>query len=119
VRQVFAKAGLASPVVGSIIVGAVNTGGTLVAALLMDRAGRRQMLLASHVVMALCLAALTTSTYLPCAPPLCPLLPIARLAAMLQSPSDPPLPDLPMARRCNHPAPLLPLPRHMSMLHCP
>ena len=68
--QVFAKAGLQSPVLGSIIVGVVNTVGTLVAALLMDRAGRRQMLLTSHIVMALCLAALTISTYLPRAPPL-------------------------------------------------
>lgn len=61
----FAKAGLQSPVVGSIIVGSVNVAGTLVAATLMDRAGRRQMILASHCIMAACLAALAASTYLP------------------------------------------------------
>lgn len=67
--QVFAKAGLESPVLGSIIVGSVNVAGTLLAATLMDKAGRRQLLLTSHIVMAVCLFALAVSTYLPCAPP--------------------------------------------------
>lgn len=51
---------------GSIIVGAVNVVGTLVAAFLMDRAGRRQLLLVSHVIMTACLAGLAISTWLPC-----------------------------------------------------
>ena len=51
---------------GSIIVGAVNVVGTLVAAFLMDNAGRRQLLLVSHVIMAACLAGLAISTWLPC-----------------------------------------------------
>ncbi|EIE21964.1 general substrate transporter, partial [Coccomyxa subellipsoidea C-169] len=63
--DVFAKAGLDSPVLGSIIVGSVNVAGTLLAATLMDRAGRRQLLLTSHIVMAACLFALAISTYLP------------------------------------------------------
>ena len=67
--QVFAKAGLESPVLGSIIVGAVNVMGTLVAAFLMDHAGRRQLLLVSHVIMAACLSGLAISTWLPCEHP--------------------------------------------------
>ena len=63
----FAKAGLESPVLGSIIVGSVNVAGTMLAATLMDKAGRRQLLLTSHIVMAVCLSALAVSTYLPCA----------------------------------------------------
>ncbi|KAK9919103.1 hypothetical protein WJX75_009435 [Coccomyxa subellipsoidea] len=63
--DVFAKAGLDSPVLGSIIVGSVNVAGTLLAATLMDRAGRRQLLLTSQIVMAVCLFALAVSTYLP------------------------------------------------------
>ena len=63
--QVFAQAGLASPVVGSIVVGAVNTGGTLLAASLIDRAGRRTLLLTSHIAMAVCLAALAAANLLP------------------------------------------------------
>ncbi|BDA46904.1 Plastidic glucose transporter 4 [Coccomyxa sp. Obi] len=63
--DVFAKAGLESPVLGSIIVGSVNVAGTMLAATLMDRAGRRQLLLTSHIVMAVCLFALAVSTYLP------------------------------------------------------
>lgn len=51
--------------IGSIIVGSVNVVGTLLAATLMDRAGRRQLLLTSHIVMAVCLTALAVSTYLP------------------------------------------------------
>lgn len=64
--QVFAKAGLDSPVLGSIIVGAVNVVGTTVAVFLMDHAGRRQLLLVSHAIMATCLAALSISSWLPC-----------------------------------------------------
>ncbi len=64
--QVFAKAGLESPVLGSIIVGAVNVMGTVIAAFLMDHAGRRQLLLVSHVIMTACLAGLAISTWLPC-----------------------------------------------------
>jgi MFS family permease len=45
----------------------VNVVGTLAAAVLMDRAGRRQLLLSSYTIMAICLAALSISTYLPCA----------------------------------------------------
>ncbi len=52
--------------VGSIIVGAVNVVGTLVAAFLMDHAGRRQLLLVSYVIMTVCLAGLAISTWLPC-----------------------------------------------------
>ena len=66
VMQVFAKAGLDSPVLGSIIVGAVNVVGTTVAVFLMDHAGRRQLLLVSHAIMAICLAALSISSWLPC-----------------------------------------------------
>ena len=62
----FAKAGLESPVLGSIVVGAVNVAGTLVAAFLMDHAGRRQLLLVSHVIRTACLAGLAISTWLPC-----------------------------------------------------
>lgn len=68
--QVFAKAGLESPVLGSIIVGAVNVVGTAVAAFLMDHAGRRQLLLVSHVIMTACLAGLAISTWLPCKHPI-------------------------------------------------
>ena len=64
--QVFAKAGLDSPVLGSIIVGAVNVMGTTAAVFLMDNAGRRQLLLVSHAIMAACLAALSISSWLPC-----------------------------------------------------
>ena len=71
----FAKAGLESPVLGSIIVGSVNVAGTMLAAMLMDKAGRRQLLLTSHIVMAVCLSALAVSTYLPCASPTHPLAP--------------------------------------------
>ncbi|CAK0785259.1 hypothetical protein CVIRNUC_008465 [Coccomyxa viridis] len=63
--DVFAKAGLDSPVLGSIIVGAVNVVGTTVAVFLMDHAGRRQLLLVSHAIMATCLAALSISSWLP------------------------------------------------------
>ena len=63
--QVFARAGLSSPVVGSIVVGSVNIGGTLLAASLIDRAGRRTLLLTSHIAMAVCLAALAAANLLP------------------------------------------------------
>ena len=53
--------------------GAVNVVGTLVAAFLMDRAGRRQLLLVSHVIMAACLAGLAISTWLPCEHRVCSL----------------------------------------------
>ena len=42
--QVFTRAGLQSPILGSIIVGCVNVAGTGVAAYLMDRLGRRVLL---------------------------------------------------------------------------
>ena len=67
----FAQAGLASPVIGSIVVGALNTGGTLLAASLIDRAGRRTLLLTSHTAMAACLAALAAANLLPGAFPHC------------------------------------------------
>jgi hypothetical protein len=67
--QVFARAGLSSPVVGSIVVGSVNIAGTLLAAALIDRAGRRTLLLTSHAAMAVCLAALAGANLLPGTPP--------------------------------------------------
>ncbi|KAF8055122.1 menG [Scenedesmus sp. PABB004] len=53
--KVFAGAGLASPIAGSIVVGGVNLSVTLGAARLLDRAGRRPLLLASYGAMALAL----------------------------------------------------------------
>lgn len=63
--KVFEQAGLQSPIVGSIAVGATNLGFTLVAAALMERAGRRFLLIMSFSGMAACLATLAAFMLLP------------------------------------------------------
>ncbi|KAK9788826.1 hypothetical protein WJX73_001137 [Symbiochloris irregularis] len=63
--QVFAMAGLSSPVIGSIIVGLIQVVATLAAAALMDRAGRRLLLLISHLGMGACLFILAAAFLLP------------------------------------------------------
>ncbi|PSC75287.1 plastidic glucose transporter 4-like isoform [Micractinium conductrix] len=63
--QVFQQAGLQSPIVGSIAVGLTNLAFTLVAAVLMDRAGRRPLLLTSFAGMGACLAAFSAVLLLP------------------------------------------------------
>ena len=68
--QVFAQAGLESPVLGSVLMGIVNLFGSGLATLLMDRAGRRPLLLASHAGMGACLAALSAAFVLPGVPAL-------------------------------------------------
>ena len=62
--QVFGQAGLKSPVIGSIIVGAVNTVGTSIAVVLMDKLGRRPLLIFSHAGMAVCLVSMSVTKYL-------------------------------------------------------
>eukprot|EP00899_Mesostigma_viride_P006409 jgi/Mesvir1/1576/Mv14546-RA.3 len=62
---VFAKAGLASPIVGSIMIGVVNLAGTLLASALMDKAGRKALMNASNGGMALCLLALAGALVVP------------------------------------------------------
>ncbi|KAL4430702.1 hypothetical protein ABPG75_005958 [Micractinium tetrahymenae] len=63
--QVFQQAGLQSPILGSIAMGLTNVAFTVVAALLMDHAGRRPLLLTSFAGMAACLAALAAVMQLP------------------------------------------------------
>ena len=53
--QVFRQAGLTSPVLSTIGVGAVFVVGTGLAACMMDHVGRRPLLLLSHSAMAACL----------------------------------------------------------------
>ena len=57
--QVFEQAGLKSPILGSIVIGLVNVAGTVVAALVMDRCGRKPLLLISHFGMAVSLASIS------------------------------------------------------------
>lgn len=66
VCQVFARAGLRSPILGSIVVGCVNVAGTGVAAYLMDRLGRRPLLILSHAGMAISLISISVARFLPC-----------------------------------------------------
>lgn len=68
--QVFLKAGLKSPIVGSILVGAINLGFTAGAATLMDRWGRKPLLQASFAGMAASLAAVAAAIFLPSERPL-------------------------------------------------
>lgn len=63
--QVFKEAGLHTPVVGSIIMGAINICGTLLAAALMDRAGRRLLLLLSYAGMGTCLLLIAIASFIP------------------------------------------------------
>lgn len=63
--EVFKKAGLKSPVLGSIIMGCINLGGTLTAVFLMDRAGRRRLILVSHGGMAFCLLLISVVAFIP------------------------------------------------------
>lgn len=63
--QVFQKAGLSSPIVGSIVMGLVNVVFTLVAAHLSDRAGRRPLLLLSFAGMCASLAGVAVVVLLP------------------------------------------------------
>lgn len=63
--QVFKEAGLNSPVLGSIIMGCVNLAGTLAAVALMDRAGRRLLILLSHAGMAACLILIAVVAFIP------------------------------------------------------
>eukprot|EP00898_Chlorokybus_atmophyticus_P004831 jgi/Chlat1/5349/Chrsp35S05279 len=66
---VFARAGLYSPIVGSILVGVVNLAGTLIASSLMDKAGRKTLMLASFGGMAACLLALAVGLLVPALQP--------------------------------------------------
>ena len=61
----FKEAGLNSPVLGSIIMGCVNLAGTLAAVALMDRAGRRLLILLSHAGMAACLILIAVVSFIP------------------------------------------------------
>jgi hypothetical protein len=61
--QVFLRAGLKSPILGSILVGAINLGFTAAAATLMDRWGRKPLLQASFCGMAASLAAVAAATF--------------------------------------------------------
>lgn len=63
--QVFRDAGLKSPVAGSVAMGASNVVGTLLAAFLMDRLGRRPLLLFSHSAMAVCLLTMSAAQFSP------------------------------------------------------
>ncbi len=63
--QVFKQAGLSSPVLASVALGCGNLGMTLVAAVLMDRAGRRALLTASFAGMGACLALTSAFMWLP------------------------------------------------------
>jgi len=63
--QVFTRAGLSSPIIGSIIVGCVNVVGTGVAAYIMDKTGRRPLLIASHAGMAISLISISLAKFLP------------------------------------------------------
>ncbi|DBB09503.1 TPA: hypothetical protein ACH3X3_008063 [Trebouxia sp. C0006] len=63
--SVFTRAGLSSPIIGSIIVGCVNVVGTGVAAYLMDKTGRRPLLIASHAGMAISLISISLAKFLP------------------------------------------------------
>ena len=65
--QTLKEAGLASPVAGSILLGLINVLGTLLAAFLMDRAGRKKLLLLSHCGMAVCLLVLAGTSFVPAA----------------------------------------------------
>lgn len=65
ILQVFRDAGLRSPVAGSVAMGASNVIGTLLAAGLMDRLGRRPLLLFSHTCMAICLIAMSAAQFSP------------------------------------------------------
>ena len=62
--QVFKQAGVRSPVIGSIIVGAVNAVGTSIAVVLMDKVGRRPLLIGSHAGMAVCLVSMSVTKFL-------------------------------------------------------
>ncbi|KAF6258875.1 hypothetical protein COO60DRAFT_1076306 [Scenedesmus sp. NREL 46B-D3] len=63
--KVFASAGLSSPVVASIITGGVNLAVTLAAAALLDRCGRKPLLLVSYIGMAAALGAVAGLGLLP------------------------------------------------------
>lgn len=64
--QVFEQAGLKSPILGSIVIGLVNVSGTVVAALIMDRFGRKPLLLLSHFGMAVSLASISVAVHFIC-----------------------------------------------------
>ena len=53
------------PVLGSIVMGVINLGGTLLAASLMDRAGRRLLMLLSHTGMGCCLLVIAVVSFVP------------------------------------------------------
>jgi hypothetical protein len=63
--QVFQKAGLESPILGSILMGLVNVGFTLLAASMMDKRGRVPLLQFSYAGMAACLVAVAAAIYAP------------------------------------------------------
>eukprot|EP00775_Hariotina_reticulata_P005499 gene5499-5734_t len=63
--KVFANAGLPSPILASIITGGVNLAFTVAAASVLDRHGRKPLLLVSYIGMAIMLAAVTGLTLLP------------------------------------------------------
>ncbi|GBF90824.1 plastidic glucose transporter [Raphidocelis subcapitata] len=65
---VFLRAGLKSPILGSILVGAINLAFTGVASALMDRRGRKPLLQVSFAGMAVSLAAVAAAGALPVPP---------------------------------------------------
>lgn len=66
--MVFLRAGLKSPILGSILAGAINLGFTAVAATLMDRRGRKPLLQASFAGMAVSLVAVAVAILVPARP---------------------------------------------------
>lgn len=63
--EVFQRAGLQSPILGSILMGLVNVAFTLVAASLMDKMGRKPLLQLSFLGMALSLMGVAVTIYVP------------------------------------------------------
>jgi len=62
---VFKQVNLDNAVLGSVITGLINVAGTLVAAALVENAGRKVLLLVSHAGMFICLGYITVLQWLP------------------------------------------------------
>ena len=63
--QVFKEAGLSKPVLGSIIMGCVQFVATVSAVALMDKAGRRLLILLSHAGMGSCFLVIAIVSFIP------------------------------------------------------
>lgn len=66
--DIFAKAGLRSPVLGAVLVGIVNILGTLLSTAVTDAYGRKPLMVLSHAGMAVSLLGITLSSWLPGVP---------------------------------------------------